>query len=403
MEENENLKVELVRKDNGKFDTVDVTYNSQTGEIRVFLEGQEIDMRELMRTYEDLNPIKDVVDKTKEEQKRDDNSRQREKISYHKLREEKTEEDKIEEENDDGKKKDEKKTTVSKALLEPTKEEKQRPSHVIERINPDKAKMDYWKTLKQAFRLPSEVDTLAFAYPVSSKDKVDYANITVYMLDKNGYIINDLKIDDYFEFDSSTGNNPIKDETVRHEEDDHKGEVQLDNNNTMIRLKAKKNNNTYISLEEKNSVGDCNDINGGRKIVGGTQNIEKQFETDRVRVWSSEREEIVKSNAGLYNMNEIFDEAKKHKEHGDKNYIDTANADGDKKTIEICNDEVIPGTNTTWRQFANICGYRGDDAIEKAQKEFINYKKDYPDTDNREVIEEIQEEIENEVPGRNRR
>jgi len=185
---------------------------------------------------------------------------------------------------------------------------KRKPSHVISRINPDKAKMDYWKTVKQACGLPKEVETLAFSYPVSSEDKVDYANITVYMLDKDGYIIDNLDIDDYFEFDSSTGNNPMQDDVVRHEEDENKERAQIEDNRTMIRLKAKnsKDKNTYISLEQKNTIGDYNDINAGRKTVAGTQNVEKQLETDHLIVWDSEREKLVKSNAGIYNMNEML-------------------------------------------------------------------------------------------------
>ena len=117
---------------------------------------------------------------------------------------------------------------------------KRKPTHVIETIKPDQAKMDYWDTIREAFGLPSRVSTLAFAYPISSEDKVDYANITIYMLDNDGYIIDDLDVDDYFEFDSSTGNNPMNDNTKRFEEDENKGKVDTKSNDTMVRLKAKK-------------------------------------------------------------------------------------------------------------------------------------------------------------------
>lgn len=396
MEEEKNNIVSLIRRDNHESEELSFEYNSSTGEIRVYLDGQEIDMRELMRTYEDIQPIKDTINKIKENEVKNDEDkdlddtdeileRYAEVIGEDKRKiKEKDVEENIKE-ND-------KKQGIDKT-------EKRKPSYVIERINPDKAKMDYWQTLKKAFGLPKEVDTLAFSYPVSSEDKVNYANITVYMLDKDGYIIDDLDVDDYFEFDTSTGNNPMKDDTIRHEKDENKGRTQIDDNNTMIRLMAKKANdkNSYISLEQKNGSIDYNDINAGKKVVGGTQNVEHQLETDRVRVRDSEVEQLVKSNAGRYNMNNMFDEAAKHKNHGDKEYIKTENADGDKTTIEICDEDKIPGTDTTWREFANMCGYRDSDAIEKAQKELENYKKDYPDVDNKEAIEEIQEELEGQM------
>lgn len=319
-------------------------------------------IEELMKEYEkdSFKNIKDVVDKTKENEEKPEEEQDEElkKQSLEELEDKEKEEEEKEQEGKEekGKESDERK--------------KRKPSYVIERVNPDKAKMDYWHTVKQACGLPSKVDTLAFAYPVSSEDKVDYANITVYMLDKDGYIIDDLVVDDYFEFDSSTGNNPMQDKTVRHEEEDNKGEVQLEENRTMIRLYAKNSNdkNTYISLEQKNSFGDYNDINAGRKTVAGTQNVEKQLETDHVRVWEAEEEMLVKANAGLYNMNDIFNEAEQHKEHGDEEHVQTENADGIETTQVICESPYVPDTNITWEQFSKSVGDRD---IKDLQKEFF--------------------------------
>lgn len=49
------------------------------------------------------------------------------------------------------------------------------------------------------------------------------------------------------------------------------------------------------------------------------------------------------------------------------------------------------------------CGYRGDDGIQKAYKEFIEKKKESIDTDNKVLIEEMEEEAIDEGPGGNRR
>lgn len=326
---------------------------------------------ELLKEYEIAEPIRDEVgEKTKED----------ERYSLRELEEEKNKEK--EETNKDGKKKKEDK--------EESQSKKRKPSYVIERINPDKAKMDYWQTVKQACGLPEEVDTLAFSYPISSEDKVDYANITVYMLDKDGYIIDDLDVDDYFEFDSSTGNNPIQDDVVRHEEDENEGKAQTEDNRTMIRLYAKNSGdkNTYISLEQKNDFGDYNDINAGRKTVAGTQNVEKQLETDHVRVWDSEEEKLMKSNAGMFNMNEIFDEAGKHKQHGDEEYIHTQNADGKEETMAICNNSIIPGTNKTWEELSEETGEGIKKLQERFEREFERGKKA------EDIVEEIEYDYE---------
>lgn len=321
--------------------------------------GNLFTIEELMRKYEEksFGNIGKVVQDTEhnEELPEEEQDEELRKDTLEELKEEKEQEESKDEKDNEG---------------ETNKEEpkKRKPKHVIEKVNPDKAKMDYWQTVKQAFGLPPQVATLAFAYPVSSEDKVDYANITIYMLDKDGNIIDDLNVDDYFEFDSSTGNNPIQDEVVRHEEDENRGTAQIEENRTMIRLKAKKSNdkNTYISLEQQDDFGDHNDINAGRKILAGTQNVEKQLETDRIIDIDSERELLMKSNAGLDNMNDIFGEGRRHQEHENEEYIHTENADGESQTIEICSSDIIPGTDITWEELSDRTG----EGIKKLQERF---------------------------------
>ena len=337
---------------------------------------------EYLRMYEKDNPIKDIVNnlKLKEIEEQEKPQEERTTVSLNELEKEEKEQDGSE---------------VSKKENEDEKDiprKKRKPSYVIETVNPDKAKMDYWKTVKQACGLPEKVHTLAFSYPVSSEDKVDYANITVYMLDKDGYIIEDLDVDDYFEFDSSTGNNPMQDNVVRHEEEENKGEVQLAENRTMIRLYAKNSadRNTYISLEQKNNFGDYNDINAGRKTVAGTQNVEKQLETDRVRVWDSEEEKLVKFNAGIYNMNDIFNEAEEYKKHENNEHTNTNNADGIKETKE-----------KDWKELATKWGYYKDGRPdeEKARRVYEEYKYNNPQLSDEEVVQEISDDLYEQAPG----
>ena len=367
-------KVNLVRRETGALESFDLHVievadkEDKTGYVEpiYYLNGQEIDFTELLREYESPAPIKDVVDKA-EENKQKPKEKQDEKLEIKDLNE--LEEQKETENSDD-------KSKV-----------KRKPTHIIEKIDPDEAKMDYWKTIKQAFGLPPQVETLAFAYPVASEDNVDYANITLYMLDKEENIIQDLDVDDYFEFDSSTGNNPMSDNAIRVEEDENKGQVQIEENRTMIRLKAKKSNdkNSYISLEQKSGLGDYNDVNAGRKIRSGTQNVEKQLENTHVpAVWDAENERFVDSRNGKDALKEKYEESQTHKEHGDDEYIDKKNADGKEETIEICENPLIPGTDKTWDELSDKTG----ESISKLQERFIR------ELERNKKPEEIVEEIE---------
>lgn len=166
-----------------------------------------------------------------------------------------------------------------------------------------------------------------------------------------------------------------------------------------------KGTNRALSLENDN-YGEIQ-VYYGAMTKGALDNEGNQFvgtQLETRSVWPTSRDVRAQEDyrKGEYNADQKADEVKEHLEHGDEKIENINNADGDKKTIADCENDLIPNTDTTWREFANICGYRGEDAIEKAMKEFENYKKDYPDSSNEEIIEEIQEEIENEMPGPNR-
>lgn len=69
--------IELVNKVNKEVEqhelyTVEI-YNYETEETsqKIYLDGQEIDAIELMRTYEDISPIKDEINEAKERSKQD--------------------------------------------------------------------------------------------------------------------------------------------------------------------------------------------------------------------------------------------------------------------------------------------------------------------------------------------
>ena len=373
----------LKRKDNGEFDSISIYLDSDNNPyLTIYPDGKVVEFGQLEMDYENVDSIKDLVEDYIKEQ------REKDKDIDEKEREPEDRENSIDEfENN-------KEGDVEREEIEENDNQeveiidgkiKRKPTHVIDTIKPDQAKMDYWDTIREAFGLPSQVKTLAFAYPISTEDKVDYANITIYMLDNDGNIIDDLDVDDYFEFDSSTGNNPMNDNTKRFEEDENKGKVDTKSNDTMVRLKAKKapDSNTYISIEQINGLGDYHDINAGRKYLTGTQNIEKQLETDHVMVHNSNTERYVNQrDGGKYKLNDIYKEAEDKGK--DQDYIGTEQADG----VVDEPDSYIPNTEITWKQLAEALG---DNDIKKLQEEFF---KNYNGSNQNEIINDIKERYE---------
>ena len=67
----------------------------------------------------------------------------------------------------------------------------------------------------------------------------------------------------------------------------------------------------------------------------------------------------------------------------------------DSHTHQPKGEDYIPNTNTTWEKLAEICGYRGEDRIKQAYEKWEEKKYDERNTtkDNKQLIEEIEEEI----------
>ena len=83
-------------------------------------------------------------------------------------------------------------------------------------------------------------------------------------------------------------------------------------------------------------------------------------------------------NAGDSREEDVVDEIENDGEHLDDNK----------------GNKYIPGTNKTWRQFANECGYRGEGSIEHAQEIFEKERENPKNEDksNDELVEDIVDE-----------
>ena len=104
-------------------------------------------------------------------------------------------------------------------------------------------------------------------------------------------------------------------------------------------------------------------------------------------------------NKGVYQKDKVQNEIQEHTDHG-CNPKDVKDFDGnentethtDKEYTEIDENDYIPNTNMTWRQFANKCGYRGEGDIEKAI-EAVNSMKEVNQEELEKYIEEKEEEF----------
>lgn len=277
---------------------------------------------------------------------------------------------------------------------------KQKPKYVIQTVDVDKAYVDNWTTVRKGFKIPPGVEEIAIAYPTQKDENVLSSHITMHMLDKNGYVIQEADgktIKDLFEIDDSTGSNPMYDDNTKLELE---GYAEKNKGQTMGRFQSKQNSELYLSAEQK-EVGDYAQVYAGRKTRDGNDPVEVQLETSNTDIQTSlEMQQIISGYKGMYNKENIDKEADFHESHGDDmEKIAIENADGDRRTVKACDEDLIPGTDITWREFANKCGYRGKDGIERAQEKFVESKEDNPDITNEELVNKIVDDLEDDMPG----
>jgi len=365
-------KVELVNKETGEKEFFDlcvvVAQNDETQEVLeiYYLNGEEADFSNIMRKYESATPIKDVVDATRENEEKPEQDKNKD------LGKDDLEELELEKEKEEAEKKskneDEKNNKVEPEFQ--TKDEGltgKKPKYVMQTVDIDKAYIDNHTTVRRGFGLPSGVEKIAIAKPMQKDENVLSSEITMYMLDNNGNIVQEVNgktIEDYFRIDDATGNNPMNDENTKYELD---GYAERNQEQTMRRFKSKANPDIYLSAEQK-KVGEYVEVYAGRKNMDGNDSVEVQLETDNVEIQTSlEMQKIASGYKGLYNIENIDKEVDEHEGHGDDlDKINVKNADGKDETVIMCNTQYIPGTDKTWEELSEITG----ESITKLQVRF---------------------------------
>jgi hypothetical protein len=373
-----NKKVELINKETNKKEELDLCVaviedpDTKTTMNMYYLNGEEVDFTELMLEYESPESIKDVIDKTKENEEKPEKKQDKE-LKGDKLDE--LEREKMEDKEDG-------KTNKKKEKNDKDSRIGEKPKYIIQTVNVDKAYIDKWHTLRNKLNLPSEVNELAFAYPNTDEDKNLSDDLVVIMLDKDGKRIKETsdgtKVTDILTVDNATGDNPVYDDNTKLELE---GYAEKNKNMTMKRFKAKgiKDNNFYLSVEQK-EFGGYAELYAGGKTYDGNDPVELQLETDNVGIQTDlEMQEIMNGRKGVYNKDNIDKEADIHEEHGDNtDEIKKENADGNENTYEICELEIVPGTDKTWDEWAEELGDSKENLQNRYERE-VNKKPREPE------------------------
>ena len=257
----------------------------------------------------------------------------------------------------------------------------------IQKANLNK-KVDGKETLGKRLDL-EKYDSIYVVY----SDKVDEIsagkkrNTTTYSLvgltnDGEARILNDE-----FEMDKTVGNNGSREQTKI------RANSTATRDNRDLSVYTRKSNGMSIGCE--NDMGNVN-MFLYQKTREENENVGIQIETSKTPIIPIETREIMNRNKGIYQKDKVQNEIKEHTDEK-CNPKDVKDFDGNEKTsthehlehTEIDENDYIPNTNMTWREFANRCGYRGEGSLEKAIEEVEKL-----DEINQHTVEEYIEEQE---------
>ena len=197
-------------------------------------------------------------------------------------------------------------------------------------------------------------------------------------------------LNDEFEMDKTVGNGATREQT----------KIRANS----IATRDSKDMSVYTRKSNGMSIGCENDMGNinmflYQKTKEENENVGIQIETSQTPIIPIETREIMNKNKGVYQKDKVQNEIQEHTDHG-CNPKDVKDFDGnentethtDKEYTEIDENDYIPNTNMTWRQFANKCGYRGEGDIEKAI-EAVNSMKKVNQEELEKYIEEKEEEF----------
>jgi len=392
-------KVEVIHKTNGKKE-------SETINVYAVIEGKTIkyysdDMPlaaetkgigknkeevvpslEYERMFEKDNPIKDIIEnlKQKEIEEQEKSRDERTVVSLKDLEEKKSKSETKEESKD--KEKDEK-------IIPEFRTDKSGSTSLDQMID--------GVTLRNVLGLSSEYECIK---PVSASKLRGYADV------ENHDAVVAIK---------RNGECTVLDESIiRPDRQEGKNSSNQDLNiNNDGSVEYKSNTSSYQIVNSPNYyVAIGNDEGSTRKAIklskrsGREGDQEVEFELHKygaAEYEESDARNLRQSNEiGIEKSETIENRQKEYERMGSQNES-VENIKNDNMDICVNPEQNIPGTDVTWQEFANRCGYRGKDGVDRAYKEFKDYEADHKDLKNEEIIENVIEEKENEIHGPNRR
>ena len=222
---------------------------------------------------------------------------------------------------------------------------------------------------------------------INSGEKINDTTYTLVGMKEDGIA---KVLSDEFEMDSTVGNNASRMQTRINKD----GTATRDNKNSSIFVRK----SNKMSLSCRNDGGVIR-MAMGQKTLEENEITETELETAQTGYIPIETREVFNRNKGRHQIDKVQDEIQEHTDEG-CNPKDIEDFDGDEKTgthehfqyIEIDENDYIPNTNITWRQFANKCGYRGEGDIEKAV-EVVNSLGSVDDKKLEEYIDDQEEEF----------
>ena len=369
-----NKDVELVAVETGDVEYLDlcvvIAEDPNTGEIIeiYYLNGEEADVSQLMRKYESATPIRDVINDTEKnlELPPEEQDDELVKDDLEELEEKEKEQEKQEEQ------------PVIPVYEEPNKNSLTgtKPKYMIQTIDVDKTYVDDKTTVRRAFKIPEPVQGIAIAKPLEEDENVLATDMTMYMLDGTGRVIEDVDgqtIQDFFEADDATGKNPKTEENTKFELG---GYAERNKNHTMRRFTSKQNPSMHLSVEQK-TIGDYAQVYAGRKTLNGNDTVEVQLETRNIPVQTSlEMQKIAAGYKGLRNIKDIDEEVDRGEAEGrNMRNIAKEKADGKENKDERLQSIYIPGTEMTWEELADETGESISKLQDRFQRELENGKE----------------------------
>lgn len=402
-----NKKVELVNKESGKKEEFDLyavlaeNTDLEKGGEPIFeleyledKEGNILTISDLIQEYEGFENIKDVVDKTKENEEKpgEEQDKELKKDSLEELESEKEKEECAEVIEED----EENIKSVAEIERKEDTKKLEKMNHLQE-IDAD-TKVNYYKDMEKALGLKG-VQKFVIVYSedavkLSETKEQNSSRYSMIAVMDDGSMLN---LDDRLEEVKSEGKNSVEGRI----QTDADEKTRVENNPaSMYRIKGSNSNEAFSF--ENGEYGEIKAYYGNMTETNGTTFVGTQLETNNVWPTSKDIREQASDRKGKYHVDDKKEEIDKHLGHGDEE-VAIENSDGELTTV-ACESPYVPDTEITWEQFSKSIGDRdikdlGEEFFEQyngsnGQELVLKMQAEYKEKEEEDIQKEEEKEIE---------